>query len=72
MAAASHFSFLQAAAALMLDKVKGIEERYSELERQLSDPATTGNSREFARLAKERSQLHEIVECIRDYRHHRK
>jgi peptide chain release factor 1 len=53
----------------MLDKVKGIEERYSELERQLSDPATTANSREFARLAKERSQLQEIVECIRAFRH---
>ncbi|MGO9059508.1 MAG: peptide chain release factor 1 [Candidatus Binataceae bacterium] len=53
----------------MLDKVKGIEERYSELERQLNDPATMANSREFARLAKERSQLQEIVECIREYRH---
>ncbi len=52
----------------MLDKVKGIEERYSELERQLSDPATMANSREFARLAKERSQLQEIVESIREYR----
>jgi peptide chain release factor 1 len=53
----------------MLDKVKGIEERYSELERQLSDPATMANNREFARLAKERSQLQEVVECIRGYRH---
>ena len=52
----------------MLDKVKGIEERYAELERQLSDPATMANSREFARLAKERSQLQEIVESIREYR----
>src|SRR5215469_15747360 len=52
----------------MLDKVKGIEERYAELERQLSDPAVMGNSREYARLAKERSQLQELVECIREYR----
>src|SRR5215469_13464381 len=53
----------------MLDKVKGIEEHYAELERQLSDPSVMANSREFARLAKERSQLQEVVECIRDYRH---
>ncbi len=52
----------------MLDKVKGIEEHYTELERQLSDPATMANNREFARLAKERSQLQEVVECIREYR----
>src|SRR5579884_1067990 len=52
----------------MLDKVKGIEDRYAELERQLGDPAAMANSREYARLAKERSQLQEVVECIRDYR----
>ena len=52
----------------MLDKVKGIEERYTELERQLSDPATAANSREYGRLAKERSQLQEVVDCIREYR----
>lgn len=52
----------------MLDKVKGFEERYIELERQLSDPALMANSREYARLGKERSQLAEVVECIRAYR----
>jgi peptide chain release factor 1 len=52
----------------MLEKVKGIEERYDELERQLSDPAVLANSREFARLGKERSQLQEVVNCIRTYR----
>jgi len=52
----------------MLDKVKGIEEHYTDLERQLSDPATMANNREFARLAKERSQLQDVVECIREYR----
>jgi len=52
----------------MLDKVKGIEERYTELERQLSDPALMANSREYARLGRERSQLAGVVECIRAYR----
>ncbi len=36
----------------MLDKIKGIEERFAELERKLQDPATIANNREYARLAK--------------------
>jgi peptide chain release factor 1 len=52
----------------MLDKLKGIEERFAELERQLGDPAVFGNSREYAKLAKERSQLQAVVDRIRDYR----
>jgi peptide chain release factor 1 len=52
----------------MLDKLAGIEERFTELERKLSDPATFANNREYAKLAKERSQLREIVERTRDYR----
>ena len=36
----------------MLDKASAIEERVAELERKLSDPATLGNQREYARLAK--------------------
>jgi peptide chain release factor 1 len=52
----------------MLDKLKGIEDRFAEVERQLGDPAVFGNSREYAKLAKERSQLQEVVDRIRDYR----
>jgi len=52
----------------MLDKLKGIEERFAEVERQLGDPAVFGNSREYAKLAKERAQLQEVVDRIRDYR----
>jgi peptide chain release factor 1 len=52
----------------MLDKVKGIEERFAELERKLSDPAVIANNREYARLAKERAQLVEVADCARDYR----
>src|SRR5271154_1585229 len=52
----------------MLDKLKGIEERFAELERQLGDPAVFSNSREYAKLAKERSQLQAVVDRIRDYR----
>src|SRR5271155_4851476 len=51
----------------MLDKASAIEERVAELERKLSDPATLGNQREYARLAKERSQLSEAAQCAREY-----
>lgn len=52
----------------MLDKLKGIEERYDELERRLSDPAVIANNREYAVLARERAQLGEVAHAIRDYR----
>ncbi len=49
----------------MLDKLKGIEERFDELERKLVDPATIANHREYAHLGRERSQLEEVVAAIR-------
>ncbi|HUA34871.1 MAG TPA: peptide chain release factor 1 [Candidatus Binataceae bacterium] len=51
-----------------IDKLGAIEEHFADLERKLSDPATLGNQREYARLAKERSQLAQLAECSRDYR----
>ena len=52
----------------MIDKLKGIEEHYADLERRLSDPAIIANTREYAHLAKERSQLEEVAAAIREYR----
>jgi len=52
----------------MLDKIKGIEERFADLEKKLQDPATISNNREFARLARERAQLVEVTDCAREYR----
>ncbi|MDO8434215.1 MAG: peptide chain release factor 1 [Candidatus Binatus sp.] len=52
----------------MLDKVSAIEERVTELERRLADPATLGNQREYAKLAKERAQLAEAGQTAREYR----
>ncbi|MGH7864242.1 MAG: peptide chain release factor 1 [Candidatus Binataceae bacterium] len=52
----------------MLDKVIGIQERFEELERKLADPAIAADNREYARLAKERAQLVQVVDCIREYR----
>jgi peptide chain release factor 1 len=51
----------------MLDKANAIDERVAELERKLSDPAVVGNQREYARIAKERSQLSEAASCAREY-----
>src|SRR5260370_21259793 len=51
----------------MLEKASAIEERVAELERKVSEPATVGNQREYARLAKERSQLSEAAHCAREY-----
>ena len=45
----------------MLDKLKGIEERFAELERRLSDPAVIANNREYAQLARERAQLGDVI-----------
>jgi peptide chain release factor 1 len=53
----------------MLDKLKGIEERFAELDRRLSDPAVITNNREYAPLARERASLQEVIGAIRDYRH---
>jgi peptide chain release factor 1 len=52
----------------MLEKLNGIEERFAELERRLSDPAVIANNREYAQVAKERAQLEEVASRIRDYR----
>ncbi|MGH7906552.1 MAG: peptide chain release factor 1 [Candidatus Binataceae bacterium] len=52
----------------MLDKLNGIEERFQELERRLSDQSVAANSREYAQLAKEHSQLAEVAGCVREYR----
>ncbi|MBF6558712.1 MAG: peptide chain release factor 1 [Candidatus Binataceae bacterium] len=52
----------------MIDKLKGIEDRYADLERRLSDPAVIGNNREYAQLARERSQLEDVATAVRGYR----
>jgi peptide chain release factor 1 len=52
----------------LLEKLKGIEEHYADLERRLSDPAIISNNREYAQLARERAQLEEVADAIREYR----
>src|SRR5437762_3120259 len=53
----------------MFERLAEIERRYDELERLIVDPAVIANRREFAKLAKERSQLEETVACWRERQH---
>jgi peptide chain release factor 1 len=52
----------------LIEKLNGIEERYADLERRVSDPAIIANNREYAAVARERSQLEEVAVAIRAYR----
>ena len=45
----------------MFDRLAEIERRFEELERLVVDPAVIADRREFAKLARERSQLEETV-----------
>ncbi|MBI5667015.1 MAG: peptide chain release factor 1 [Chloroflexi bacterium] len=52
----------------MLDKLAGIEARYDELERLMSDPAAVGDYTKVAEYSKERAGLEELVETFREYK----
>jgi len=52
----------------MLDKLLEVEKRYMELEGMMSDPNLVGQQREYKKVAKERSDLEEIVICYREWR----
>lgn len=52
----------------MLDKLAEVEKRYEELEALLSDPKLLNQQREYSKVAKERSELEDIVSCFREWR----
>jgi peptide chain release factor 1 len=52
----------------MLEKLEDVERRYVELEGLLADPSVLGNRKDFARLAKERSDLEGLVATYRDWK----
>ncbi|MBI3302941.1 MAG: peptide chain release factor 1 [Deltaproteobacteria bacterium] len=52
----------------MLDKLTEVEKRYQELEASLSRSEVVSNPKEYARLAKERASLEEVVACFREWR----
>jgi len=52
----------------MYQKLDAVERRYLELEDLLISPGVLGNRKEFARLAKERSGIEEIVRTFRQWK----
>ena len=50
----------------MLERLAEIERRYEELERLVADPTIIADRRDYAKLARERSQLEPVVEGYRE------
>ena len=51
----------------MLEKLKAIEERLTEVEQQLSDPAVYGDRERLTALSREQKELTPVVACYRAY-----
>ena len=51
----------------MLEKLAGIEARYEELNKLMSDPAVTGDYNRLRQVGQERSELEPIVEALRHF-----
>lgn len=51
----------------MFDKLNGVEERYAELERRLSDPETMKDMDAYQNYAREHAELGRVVEAYREY-----
>ena len=51
----------------MYDKLQGVERRFEELERQLSDPAVIGNRDAYQKAVREHAELGKIVTVFRRY-----
>ncbi len=52
----------------MLDKLNGVEKRFLEVEKLLSDPETVKDRGAFEKLSREHADLNRIVEAYRTYR----
>ncbi len=52
----------------MFERLAGLEERYAELEKLLSDPELLNQPKEYQKVAKEHSDLSPLVEALRRYR----
>ena len=51
----------------MLEKLKGIKERYEQLTALLSDPAVIGDQNRYRELSKEQAGLTDIVNAYDEY-----
>ncbi|MFP4030515.1 MAG: peptide chain release factor 1 [Desulfococcaceae bacterium] len=52
----------------MFDKLKGVEERFAEIERRLSDPSTMKDMEAYQNLAREHAELGRVVEVFHAYK----
>ncbi len=52
----------------MLDKLSGVENRYIELEKLLSDPEIVKNQSVYQKYSREHAELHDIVMTFRKYK----
>lgn len=52
----------------MLDRLEGVEERFLEIEKMLSDPAVVQDREAYQKYAREHSDLNEVVGVFRDYK----
>ena len=52
----------------MLEKLKQIEEKYTELENRLQQPEVYSDPAEYAKLAREQKEIAPVVEAYRAYR----
>ncbi len=51
----------------MIEKLKGIEERFIQIEKLLSDPTVISDQKKYQDLLKEHGELNKIVPVFRDY-----
>ena len=54
----------------MFDKLKGVEERFNEVETALSAPDVVKNRAAFEKLSREHAELSKVVTVFREYRLH--
>ena len=52
----------------MFEKLEEIEKKYEELNKKLTDPEVISNGQEYGKIAKEQSDLSEIVAKFREYK----
>ncbi len=51
----------------MLEKLRQIEEKYSQLEKRMQEPEVYSDAALYAKLAREQKQLSPVVEAYRRY-----
>ena len=51
----------------MFEKLKGVEERFLEIEKQLSDPEIIKDRQAYQKLIREHAELNKIVSVFREY-----